>query len=251
MSGELTAYFYGAINIFARCLGFFALFPFGHLLAFFGMRFSFALVFSFLFLQQVVPVSEISLLQVVLEFVLGLALVLPMLVFFDLLGSLGEVIDAIRGQTIALQYNPLSEGLESVGAQLLRLIFWCLLLQAGIFEYGAQVLQQSFMQPLAFNTGDVSVVAEQLLTLVAASGANAFKVFLPVALLLISIDLLIAGLQSALPQANLVNEAFLLKSLLAGGFILLAGHQGTFADWMITTVQLPSGTLKVLSGLMQ
>lgn len=165
-------------------------------------------------LHAQIPVSFNSV-SLAVEVVLGVLLVLPVVLFLELVAGLGELFDTIRGQTIATQYTGVGDSPDGVSAFIARSLLWTVLLLAGGFEHILTGLSLSFQQipPGTFSFSYLINNAPGVLKIVVYECTAVLHSFLPVAVLLLLIELSCAALQTILPGVSLQSECFIAKTV--------------------------------------
>ncbi|MCB0335662.1 MAG: flagellar biosynthetic protein FliR [Bdellovibrionales bacterium] len=205
-----------------RALGFFALLPFDSFNKELVTKLLLATACGLYF-----RVSQISTVEYTgslwLEPIVGVLLAIPLFIVLEIAGSLGELIDQGRGQTIGSFYDPTLGLPQSTLSRLFRWGTWACILQSGIVEVSLghlwcslQVLDTSQLAMEA--VAHLSFAALQFALDLLALG---FSFFLPFCCLFLLIDILVGMLGKLAPQISLQAESFQLKTLLSFGIVIV------------------------------
>ena len=251
MIDEGLACILGGLYVFTRLLGLLVLLPFwsngthvvGKTLLAFVLGVGFRNYWPF--------IEQFSILGLILEFTLGLIISLPVIIIVDLMLSVGEIFDAGRGQTIAAQYNPFGVVPESITALLFKNVFWAVLLFGGVFEQLLLYFAESLVSilPGSLKSTQLLKTTNLLVEFVPQLCQVVFYRCIPLLIVFLAIDTLIAFLQLILPQVSLQAESFLAKTfiVISAVTILLAwGGLEIWCAWAASLVKIGSELVKVV-----
>jgi flagellar biosynthesis protein FliR len=213
------------------------LLPFWEGNAFVVTRMMIALMCSLSFGFAVPDAAEFSIFAVLLELLFGGLLVLPLIIVLELIAGLGELFDAIRGQTLAGQYSMNGGAPEGVSSFGLKSFVWLLLLLSGVFEQLLLSVAESFrVLPVgSLMLQNVGVLSRQLCKLFIYECTVLLQVFLPLAVLFILVEIFVAVLQIVLPNTSLQAETFIAKTLVGGLFLIglvSMGAMNEVSNWV-------------------
>jgi flagellar biosynthesis protein FliR len=239
-------YIVGFCYVFFRVLGLVIFLPFSSYLTNYSSKITVVIILSFALYSNSPEIinyfnnpnytwHNISLLDLVLEFLIGAGLILPFLVFFEFLVVIGDLLDAQRGQTLALQYNPLAEGIETICSQLLRPLFILILMQAGLIEEVMKLLIDSSKElPIATSSfSDLANITKNSLFMFNQAGVFALKIVMPIMLALLIVDIAIIFINYIFPNLSLNTESFLAKSIILYLIFIQISEVNLWHTWLI------------------
>jgi flagellar biosynthetic protein FliR len=226
---EITPLLPGLALATSRALGLIAMLPFSSIpqVAVLRLSFSLGLALAFgpaLFSDDASAAdsrgesqalgSDISLLCLIGEFLVGAALGLPAALVVNAASMWAEIVDGVRGQTVASFYDPLTERQETGFVTLVRSLVLASVLVLGLGEALVEGYARSFdsfplgaLSLFGLREGAMQAMNSVLMSLDAVTTA----VF-PLAVIGASIEVALALLAKFLPQGSFSHESFLLKS---------------------------------------
>lgn len=228
-----VTWLYVAARVFGSC----CLLPFWETSIFFFTRITLTVLCVPAYSLYAVIPSTFSIISLMAEVVFGFFLVLPVLLFLELVAGLGELFDTIRGQTIAAQYTGASGSPDGISAFIVRSLLWTALLIAGGFEHILTGLGLSFKQVPAGSISFMKLIenAPGVLKIVVFECTAILHSFLPIAVLLLLIELSFAALQTILPGVSLQSECFIAKTVWGVLYLFVlvaAGALSLSIDWL-------------------
>lgn len=213
------------LTVLMRALGLIAVMPFFNSSEMAAWKLLLAAGLAFVSMDSVVLVSATEstyFLYLPGEFVLGFICGLPMAMVVNCVGIFGELFDSARGQSIGAAYDPLTNVQQAqMGMFGRNFVSLCIL-----FLGGFEILLKNFFESLSrFPLGSLpalhfSQIGERLFVEMAAMLSTTFSLFLPLAAMLLSVELAAAFFIKILGQVSLSNELFCVKSFLGMLFIL-------------------------------
>lgn len=217
-----------------RALGLVALLPFGASLSGLGGRLAVAVGLGALSLGNGGEVGPVSVLGVLVEFVIGLALALPAVLVLEMSAFVAEVVEAGRGQTIARFYSPFIFDFETSLSALARALVWAYLSMSGILCHLVVVYMRSFTSipysvttnPARWSVSVVSPWSMGALSQMAQMLRGALGVAIPFSILFFLVEVCCGFIAKVIPQANLLGESFLFKSVGCAALLMSAGTWG-------------------------
>lgn len=208
--------------VFTRALGVVFFLPLGKGLSDMFVRVGFALTIAFSFQHIVHSDVSTSMYAYMYEFLVGVFLSLPFVFVIEVGAIVGDVIDTGRGMSIAQFYDASFEGQQGVLPRLFRHVFWIALLCAGGLRLLCETLANSyhFLPAIAVTSGykgigDLLVMVPVVLSFMTQALTHALVLSLPFALLFLCLDLLLGFIGKILPQIHLLQESFLVKTLVS------------------------------------
>ncbi len=221
--------------LLARSLGLIALLPFGWGVLSLGQRLSLALLAAMMIFDPALQTTQITMMWLPAEFLIGLILGLPMVLLIAMANFWGELFDSGRGQNIGMLYDPSSEGQASHTALLMSTLLWLLLLLSGVMGGSFIALKESLViiPPAGLDTAELTQIGQGIMKLVAFELAGACTAFLPFAVLFLLADLGLGMLARLVPGFGCTAEGFQLKTCL-GMFGMLALYQFDLVPGLLT-----------------
>lgn len=221
---EACEYLRQLAPFFCRIAGALALLPLDSGIQGLALRLSLAAAGA-VFIGSILPAAEqVSAAGLVLEFVLGALLSLPVLVVLSSSAMLGELFDVARGQSVAELYDPSSARNVSSCSMFFEKYAVVLLLAAGMPDRLLAVILRSFQ--VLGRADEVTPWierAKRAVEFIPVALGEFCWFFLPVLLVFSLIDLVFACFGRFLPQTALQTEIMLAKSVT--GLALLACMQ--------------------------
>lgn len=132
------------IFVFCRALGICTVLPFPDGLSSFSIRLSVSAAIALFLAPCLQSPPPLSVVTCVAEIAVGFLAILPFQVFMSLACSMGEIIDAVRGQTIGNMYDPSRSGPVSLMHELLRQYQWAVILASGAWESFIGLVRESY-----------------------------------------------------------------------------------------------------------
>lgn len=173
------------------------------------------------------------------EFVFGILLALPAVVYVSAAELLGELYDFARGQSLVAAFDPTLNQSSSSTAQLFRHVCALSLLTApGIAALISSLTESLTHLPDASTLiSHTELLGEWSLRFICLWLQAITRIALPVSLLFVSIDISLGLLAKILPNLNVANEGFFLKSAF-GLLILIQAVQFDFSHGAIELLDL-------------
>ena len=226
----------------ARVLGAAALLPIGWDLVGLGQRITIAAAITLFLLPARGGPSAIDLGDLPFEFIIGAVLALPLALVVECASHTGEIFDTLRGQTLAISYDPLQHEQVPLSGTLAKTAAWALLLSSGAALNLVSGLAESLSAvPLGlFRQDSISGAGYRLLIFIPQYLSWSFAAAIPFAAACLGCEAVIAVLAKQLPGLSFQTEGVLAKLLIAVFLIAAALGRGAFDS-------LPALALPVLS----
>lgn len=208
----LQALSHGAILLpFARAFGLTLLVPIAWNVIGLGLRMSISFCMAIFVSDGILEVSP-TFGAILSEIVLGMVLSLPLFVLINAGLMLGELSDTARGQSIGSLYNPTIESEASSMGQLIQSALWAKLSVLLIFPALMSSYVTSFKNlPVADSILQNSLAFNLLVQITKLLQAG-FAVLMPLLVVLVILELLLGLVPRLVPNLNLTQEGFILKS---------------------------------------
>jgi type III secretion protein T len=214
----------GYVAAYLRALGFFTFLPLGNINPL--IRNALALLSALALGFSVAAPVNLSVISLLYEFLIGVALALPLAILVECVMMWGNLTDAGRGLSIAAIYDASIRGSQKPTGMFLRYAVLALLAMAGVLEHTVFGLVHSTeLIPLASVGSEWSAeLGSKMLGLLATALPQMFVAYLPLAGLFLVIDLGSGVISRVVPQTLGFAETFILKTA-ALLFLLLATSQ--------------------------
>lgn len=202
---------------FLRCMGFLCLLPFPGGLNGISLRTGLSLAFAVFFTPFVHLQVPCTLSQMLIECLTGAVVSLPVVLAVNAASAAGELIDAVRGQTIGTMYDASASAPLSITSGLLHHYGWTVILLGGGFEHSLCILARTFLIiPPGFSMfPHLEAAGEALLNLTVYSLCVCVNSLVPFVLTCFVVDICFGVVSRATPGVSLISESFQLKSLIS------------------------------------
>lgn len=215
-----------------RALGLIALLPFGSVGPLGPLRL--ALAFGLAVSQfSLAPTNQsVGVLDLIPEFFFGVLLVLPAILALSVISMSSELFESLRGQTLSAFVDPLGakeqqEG-EHAWALLARQLAWVTVLVAGFGEVMIATFAESVRLMPVGALWDVSLSQSARAVVLAICMHLEWCVLIAGACAIVALLVECAGgwIAKVMPQVSLMNEIFLIKSVLLFAVVAIAWDRG-------------------------
>lgn len=223
---------------FLRCMGFLCLLPFPAGISGVSIRTGISLSFSVVFAPLLHGVTSCSFLGMILEYSAGMIFSLPLVLCLYAISAIGELMDAVRGQTIGSMYDASASAPLSVSSGILHHYGWVVILLQGGFEQSLRTLWQSFeiIPEGSVLFGSLGAGGMPLLSAIVSSLRASMSWIAPFAMCCFFVESCF-GLASRLsPGVSFQSECFQIKSLLA-----------LVALYSLSRIEFPASPLELFS----
>lgn len=213
----LTGFFFAT----SRALGLFAILPLGWDIVGATQRITISLALGAFFAPIVHSSAQITLGNFIFEIIVGGLIGLPAALVVEGAGTVGELFDTGRGQTIAQSYDPLQQGAIPITGILGKQASWCVMLHGGITLNLIQALAQSFIlsPPAKFGANSLISTGSAVLSYIAMVLESAILWSIPFLVVFLGVEVLLGFFAKALNLGPLSSEAFLVKTI-TGSFLI-------------------------------
>ena len=212
----------GFALLFCRAFGFSLFLPLGKGLSDLFVKIAFALVIAFSLSVVSPEIKEFSIGLIFFEILFGVLLSLPLVISLDCLSAIPEFFDTARGMNIAQVYDPSYEAERSICSTIFRQAIWVYFLWQGLFIVLLKVLFQSYQviapwQLLNFLelSSKLSGIFVNFLYHILSTLSATFILSLPFILLCLFIDIFFGFMAKLLPNIQMQQESFFIKSIFA------------------------------------
>lgn len=209
--------FFGVFSlVFFRALGLIVFLPFEIMPAGFGIRMLLSLLLAMAGVKYYLPTESFTLLSYATEFFLGFASVLPLILLLQSTEFFGDLLEAMRGQTLATIFSPMVSAENSILPEMLKGLLWVLLIQSGVLE----IIFSNFIYGLKISAGAPDYW-ERNLYLFCRLFSSAIGMTLPFAFVTLGIELVMMLFSKLIPGISPESYGFLLRLILTGLGILI------------------------------
>lgn len=205
--------------VWARALGMLLILPLGEGVLTLPRRLFLSLAYAALWFVDFQHAATVPWWELFTNVVLGGVLALPVAIAVECSAALGELIDALRGQSIGQQYDPQLGANVGALASLTRAAALALLFTSGVISGLFVTLERSWQLLPAGISQTIALQHESglLLTMLWSLVAEAAHLLLPFIALSLAIEVVGITLCRLVPGLALTPELFVLKS----GMVLL------------------------------
>ncbi len=206
-----------------RGLGLFVILPLGWDLMGLSARISIAAALAFLIAPQIPPPLDFTTLDVALEILVGMVMGLPAALLLEGAATIGELFDALRGQSIATVYEPLQQQVLPLSGTYAKWALWALLLGSGsALQLSVAIVESFHVLPLGgLSLTELPALSSNLLRYIPSILAATFVACLPFACLCVAVELVLAFAAKQLSGVSLCTEGFLAKYIIALGCVVV------------------------------
>ena len=224
-----------------RAIGLFAILPFTSVPQVAALKFSMALGLALTFGGPSAAL-DVSVVEMISEFLIGVSLGLPAALVVNAAAMWAELVDGIRGQTMASFYDPISEREETAFVSLARSLVLASLLVLGLGEALVKAYHESFsLLPVAGLTlAKASDGATHIMRAVLGSLTAVTSAVIPLVVIGAVIEAAVAMISRFMPQGGFSHEGFILKSLVLFIMVLAWWRLGLESSlFLAATPRLP------------
>lgn len=209
-------------GIFCRALGLFAFLPFGSELTGVALRFVLAAGLAVIFGTNL-QTSDFVVHGLLIEFLIGILISLPLILILNLAESFGELIDNGRGQTIAQNYDPISNNSISHLAIFSKNFVLAYLFIAGNLDLNIAAFKESLSLVPIYKYANLNfqILGSKLLVYLTASLDGLLSTSLIFLATFLLIEFAIGIIGKLVPNVSLTTENYLCKSFAAFMLILM------------------------------
>lgn len=204
------------LGVFFRVLGFLIFAPLGIAPAKIGLRVVIALIVSL----QGAGMAGANLSPFV-NLTIGVLLAIPIAIIPAAMNGFGGLFDAIRGQTIAQIYDPMSKTNSPLFALTLEKFTWLLILATGGLEAAIRALVFDFA-PMSTGIVDWSGAGLFTLKILAEVTASIWLGLVPFGIVCIVIEGIFVLTEKLIPKSNMNAESFHIKTFIGIGMLITA-----------------------------
>ncbi|MDZ4786190.1 MAG: flagellar biosynthetic protein FliR [bacterium] len=220
-----------------RSLGFLMVLPLGGSLIRVGIKIILSLLIANLILKPTESL-DLNLWEFPKEFILGFFIGLPITLITNAASLWGALFDDARGQTIGSVYDPNSNLNQPYFALLMQNLVWIFILQSGVLYECLSCLKLSLdIYPIG-SKYNLSTTSLSVMVMIEKSLSLTFQAFLPLCVLLFTIDILLGVVSKLIPRLSIVSDSFHIKSIVAFLFAILLIDQN-----LLRSIPLISGSI--------